>query len=197
MICHASRSLSDVERRYSQTEKETVALVWACKYFHMYVYGIDFELLTDHKPLEIIYSRKSSASARVNRCVLRLQPYNFVVKDIPGKTNIADPRSHLTTKVEESAWSAESYIRYVAVSAMPKGMSTREIEEASAEDEELLNLRKRHRENKWNNLQNKRYLLVRHEISVIGKLVLRGMWIVIRMSLRQKVLQIAHEGNSE
>lgn len=52
MISYASRSLSDVEKCYSQTEKEALALVWARKHFHMYVYGIDFELLTDPKPLE-------------------------------------------------------------------------------------------------------------------------------------------------
>lgn len=51
VICYASRSLSDVERRYSQTEKEALALVWDCERFHMYEYGIDFELLTDYKPL--------------------------------------------------------------------------------------------------------------------------------------------------
>ena len=42
VICYASRNLSDCERRYSQTEKEALALVWACGRFHMYVYGIDF-----------------------------------------------------------------------------------------------------------------------------------------------------------
>ena len=195
VICYASRSLSDVERRYSQTEKEALALVWACERFHMYVYGIDFELLTDHKPLEFIYSRKSHASARVNRWVLRLQPYSFVVKHIPGKTNIADSLSRLTSKTTEPDSETEEYVRYVAESATPKAMSTREIEEASAVDPELSNLRKCHRENKWNNLQNKRYLLIRNEISVIGKLVLRGTRIIIPESLRGKVLQIAHEGH--
>jgi hypothetical protein len=50
VIAYASRSLSDVERRYCQTEKEALALVWACERFNLYVFGRQFELETDHKP---------------------------------------------------------------------------------------------------------------------------------------------------
>ena len=74
-VYYASRSLTAAERRYSQTEKEVLALVWACERFHVYLYGKHFELETDHKPLEVIYSSKSHSSARIKRWVLRLQPY--------------------------------------------------------------------------------------------------------------------------
>jgi len=30
--------------------------VWACEHLNIYVFGRDFELETDHKPLEYIYS---------------------------------------------------------------------------------------------------------------------------------------------
>ena len=53
VISYASRSLTDVERRYLQTEKEALALVWACERFHPYLYGAKFELITDHKPLDL------------------------------------------------------------------------------------------------------------------------------------------------
>ena len=83
IISYASRSLSDTEKRYSQTEKEALALVWACEKFHPYVYGIPFELVTDHKPLEVIYGPKSRPCARIERWVLRMQPYDFKVKYKP------------------------------------------------------------------------------------------------------------------
>ena len=63
VIGYSSRRLSDVERRYSNTEKEALALVWACERFNMYVSGREFELETDHKPLEYIYSHKSKPSS--------------------------------------------------------------------------------------------------------------------------------------
>ena len=64
-ICYVSRGLTDCERRYSQTEKEALALVWACERLHPYVYGRQFDLVTDHKPLESIYSPRSKPCARI------------------------------------------------------------------------------------------------------------------------------------
>jgi len=49
-------SLTDDERRYSQTEREALAIVWACECLHTYLYGTKFHLVTDHKPLEVLYS---------------------------------------------------------------------------------------------------------------------------------------------
>ena len=81
--CQASKSLSAVERRYSQTEKEALAVVWAYERFHVFLYGIEFELYTDHKPLETIYSSRSKPCARIERWILRIQPYKFQVKCLP------------------------------------------------------------------------------------------------------------------
>ena len=59
VMAYASQILMDCERRYGQAEKETLALVWACEEFHIYLYDIKFDLITDHKPLEVIYIARS------------------------------------------------------------------------------------------------------------------------------------------
>ena len=75
-----------------KAEKGALAIVWACKRFHVHLYGIEFELYTDHKPLETIYL----PCARIGRWILRLQPYKFKIKYLPGGQNIADPLSRLS-----------------------------------------------------------------------------------------------------
>ena len=50
-ITYASRSFTATERRYSQTEREALAIVWACEYLHLYICGKPVTNYTDHKPL--------------------------------------------------------------------------------------------------------------------------------------------------
>ena len=78
VIAYASRSLSDVERRYSQTGKEALAIVWAIERLHLYLYRKQFTLYTDCKPVQMIFNNaRSKPPARIERWNLRLQGYNF------------------------------------------------------------------------------------------------------------------------
>ena len=195
-VYYASRSLTQCEQKYSQTEKEALALVWSCERLHPYIYGIRFDLETDHKPLEVIYGRRSKPCARIERWVLRLQPYDFHVVYVPGKTNIADPLSRLLNqnpKPGRHDHGAEEYVRFIAVKATPNALSTREIEEASAADEELIEVRRAIQTGRFDNC--KQYGVVSGELCVIGQLVLRGTRIVIPSKLRPQVLALAHEGH--
>lgn len=136
VIMYASRSLSDLERRYSQTEKG-IGNRLGCERFHMYLIGFKFELWTDHRPLECIFSPRSKPSARIERWVLRLQSFDYVVKYISGKRNIADSLSRLLSRPTENSSEQngiEDYEHSIALAATPIALFTKEIERASETD---------------------------------------------------------------
>ena len=67
IIAYSSRALTDVESRYSQTEKEALAIVWAIEHFHLYLYGHSLELISDHLPLETIFNNPKTKTPAKNR----------------------------------------------------------------------------------------------------------------------------------
>lgn len=189
-------SLTDVERRYSQTEKEALALVWACERFHQYIFGLDFILETDHKPLEFIYSTKSKPSLRIERWVLRLQSYRFTVKYKPGSQNIADSLSRLVLKnTITNHDDTSAYVYFIAESAVPTALVPRELEEAASVDSEMIQLRQCIDTGCWDDCPNPVYKTLKNELTRVGKLVLRGSRLVIPETFHKRVIDIAHEGH--
>lgn len=82
-IGYASRSLSAAERNYSQLEHEGLACVFGVKRFHAYLFGHQFQLITDHKPLLALLNQHRStsaqASARICRWSLLLSMYDYTL----------------------------------------------------------------------------------------------------------------------
>ena len=104
VVAYASRSLTATEQRYSQMEREALAIVWSCEYFHLYVYGKPITVFTDHKPLVHIYSNPTSkTSARLERWSLHLQPYQVTVVYCKGAVNPADYMSRHPPKNTNSS----------------------------------------------------------------------------------------------
>jgi hypothetical protein len=79
IIEYANRTLSDVEHRYSQLEKEALALVWAVEKWNLYLLGKKFKLVTDNKLVQLIFGPKSKPCLRIERWLLRLQTYDLEI----------------------------------------------------------------------------------------------------------------------
>ena len=83
---HVSRRLTPAETRYSQIEKEALALVWTIMRLHKYVYGRKFKLLTDHLPLLSIFGSKKGipthVANRIQRWAIKLMAYDFQIEHV-------------------------------------------------------------------------------------------------------------------
>ena len=86
-VCYASRKLLPREAAYAVIERECLALVWAIDKFHVYLYGTEFVLETDHNPLTCLTGSRIN-NPRLMRWALKLQPYRYLVRAIKGSNNI-------------------------------------------------------------------------------------------------------------
>ena len=122
-ITYASRALTSAEQRYSQIEKELLALVFGLEHYHYYTYGRRVTLWTDHKPLVSIASKPLiSAPKRLQRLMLRLQHYDVEIRYKPGKEMlVADTLSrayisdHQQSDVEKEVESIHT-VNHLAIS---------------------------------------------------------------------------------
>ena len=99
VVCYASRALTKTEQNYQNLEREALRTIWGMKKFHCSLYGKEFTLETDQKPLVSIYKKHMiDISPRVQRLIVRSCPYlpfKVVYKkgvDIP----VADALSRVT-----------------------------------------------------------------------------------------------------
>ena len=86
-VSYFSKQFKASELNYSTIEKECLAIVWSIEKFQRYLYGTDFELETDHQPLQYL-DRSKTLNPRLMRWAMRLQPYRFHITAIKGVDNV-------------------------------------------------------------------------------------------------------------
>ena len=96
-VAFGSKTLTECQSRYSNIEREMLAVVSGIQRYHTYLYARPFTVISDQKPLETICTKPiHAAPPRLQRMLLQIQGYNFKVKYRPGKTMVlADTLSRL------------------------------------------------------------------------------------------------------
>ena len=87
-VAFTSPSMDPTEKRYSQIEKECLAICHIFQKFDHWLYGKhDIEVHTNHQPLETIMKKPlNKAPAHLQRMSMRLQRYRFKVTYKRGPT---------------------------------------------------------------------------------------------------------------
>jgi len=103
-------------------EREALAIVMAIEKLHVYLYGNHFTLLTDCKPIKLIFS---NPIARIEHWNLRHQGYGFEVVHTSGSANFSDymSRHPCFVNVDESITMADEYVNFLVSHAVPKAMT--------------------------------------------------------------------------
>lgn len=87
VVSFISRSLTKSERKFSATEKECLAVLWAIQKFRCYVEATHFTVVTDHFAL-LWLSNLKDPSGRLARWSVKLQQYDFDIVHRRGKDNV-------------------------------------------------------------------------------------------------------------
>lgn len=101
LVAYFSQGTNSAESRYHSYELEMLTIIRAVERFHLYLYGIQFTIITDCNAL--VYAvNKANLNPRIARWTLALQNYTFNVTHRPGNRMVhVDALSRCVAYVNE------------------------------------------------------------------------------------------------
>ena len=204
-VFFVSRALTSAERNYPTLHREALAVVFAMEKFYKYVYGHFVKIFSDHKPLEGIFNKGGSSivAQRLQRYVLRLSIFDYVLKHRPGKDiGHADGLSRLPI-IGTPSRADERESKFFTIKSIAKGspmsLNLELIRSETKIDPELNKVRELVM-NGWPNARVtpdlKRYFSKYRELSVEFDCVIYGNRTIIPRSLHKAALKILHANHA-
>jgi hypothetical protein len=137
-VAFASKTLTAAETRYANIERGLLAVVFGLEHFHYFIYGKSVTVHSDHKPLEaILLKNLSKTPPRLQRMLLRIQPYDATIQYKPGKELIYADYLSRVNPTDGQAIDLEATIHTIQVS----NRQLENLRRATSEDQTLSILR--------------------------------------------------------
>lgn len=203
-VAFASRSLTNTEKKYAQIEKETLAILFAVQKFHLFIYGLDVTVYSDHKPLETIFKKDlHSISPRLQRMRLKMLNYKLKITYKPGKQMyISDTlsRAFLNNVNLQADSDIEYSIHYITKYIPMSDERKTQFRKETANDPQLklviefLNLGWPIQKHKIPD-NVKVYAKLKDKIFMSDKLLFLENKIIVPTKLRPDMLKVVHEGH--
>ena len=209
VVCYASRALTKTEQNYQNLEREALGTIWGMEKFHYFLYGKEFTLETDQKPLVSIYKKHMvDISPRVQRPIVRSFPYqSFTViykkgKDIPvpdalSRVTPMDPEDNIKLPII----AVNLITVHILLSAHPQNTFSRKLDrlrKSTVQDNELTRLSRYintgfpcEKKNLLTDLQE--YWNYWDTLSIKNGLLTCGSRIIVPHEMRAEMLQYIHD----
>lgn len=206
IISFASKSLTQTERRYAQTQREALAVVWGTEHFYYYLLGRKFTIRTDAQGIAYIFNRNGDAPKRIMRraegWAMRLDAFDFEIEYVKGRDNIADPSSRLYSGTDEAYADAEAPCEIAQITINDPAeiifddehLPVLEIAYHTARDETLKAVSSALETDEWGPELN-RFKAVADELHESNGILMRQGLAVIPSKLTNKALALAHKGH--
>ena len=201
-VAFASRSLAPAEKNNAQLDKEALAIIFGVKKFNHYLLGRPFTILSDHKPLQHLFSEKKVipvlASARIKMWALILSAYDYRVQYKPGvQHGNADGLSRLPLpeSVNEIPTPGETILMLENLQTTP--VNIKHVRQWTDRDPILSKVRRLVQQG-WETTDDQQlqpFQVRKEELSVQDFCVLWGSRVIIPDAGQEKVLDILHDGN--
>ena len=203
-VIFASRALTGSERNYQNLERECLATIWGMEKFHYFLYGKEFTLETDQKPLVSIYRKHMvEISPRIQRLIVRSFPYQPF--DVQYKKGMEIPLTDALSRVTSTPVAEDGIqLPIVAVNLIMSNLpvSSTEIDlicEETSKDPTLTLLRHIHMgwPNECRMLPQELHTFwnYREDLSMENGLITKGARLLIPSTLRRRVLKQIHDGH--
>ena len=109
VIHYTSKTLDSAQWNYATTEKEFLAVVFACDKLRSYIVDSKVTVHTDHDVIKYLMEKKD-AKPRLIRWVLLLQEFDLHIIDRKGAENpVADNLSRLENVLDDSLTIDDSF----------------------------------------------------------------------------------------
>ena len=202
-VAYASRTLLPNEQNYAQVEKEALSLIFGVQKFHQYIYGREFTLVTDHRPLTTIFGPKkgvpSLAAARLQRWALLLSAYRYNIEFKPTLAHAnADGLSRLPLKHQVATGNPPDPAVFNVQQLNVLPVTARQLAAATCTDP-VLGRVLRYTRAGWPpevGEELKPFSNRRKELSVEEGCILWGIRVVVPSKLRKQVLSELHQGHT-
>ena len=197
----ASKALTETQKGCMAIELESLDVTWAMEKFHHFLYGNQFTLETDQKPLEAILSKSlNQATPQLQRILIRTFPYNFKIRYIPGLTNqIADYLSRLGVQ-KDSISLPKLQVNQITSQIKAWNDSLHRIRLATQANDNLTILKHIIQQGWPKTIKEvpqeiQKYWTFREELTIEDGLILKGTWIMIPDKMREDILKQIHKGH--